>query len=356
MTPQPDSIFHKLVENQHMALMLFNAELKLVYANPACEMLFEISMRHLMERSISEIIKCEDKDAQTTLLEVIKRRTPYTGREIGISTPNKQLTVDCSVIPVIDPDFGDILIIEMQQVDRQMRITYEERLISQQQASRELIRGLAHEIKNPLGGLRGAAQLLQSELDSKELTEYTEVIIAEADRLRNLVNRMLGPNQLPHLESLNIHEVLERVRQLIKVESGDGLDIVRDYDPSIPKLEGDKDQLIQALLNIASNAAHAVNNEGQLIFRTRIKRQFTIGQQRHDLVVQIEIEDGGPGIPENIRNTLFLPMVSASNGGIGLGLSISQSLVARHNGLIECNSKPGQTIFTIYLPLELAAA
>ena len=241
---------------------------------------------------------------------------------------------------------------ELQQVDRQVRISHEEQLISQQQASQELLRGLAHEIKNPLGGLRGAAQLLEMELDNAELKEYTGVIINEADRLRNLVDRMLGPSKLPNFAELNIHEVLERVRQLVKAESGEQLSIVRDYDPSIPLLKGDSDQLIQALLNIVRNGARALNNRGEMRLRTRVLRQFTLGNKRHRLVAKIEISDNGPGIPHAIRKTLFLPMISASDDGMGLGLSIAQSLIARFHGLIECDSEPGNTTFTIYLPVE----
>jgi two-component system nitrogen regulation sensor histidine kinase GlnL len=233
-----------------------------------------------------------------------------------------------------------------------MRISNEEQLLVQQQSSQELVRGLAHEIKNPLGGIKGAAQLLDLELED-DLREYTRVIIGEADRLKNLVNRLLGPNQLPKVAELNIHEVLERVRQLLKVEYGDRLNLVFDYDPSIPSIVGDAEQLIQAILNIAKNAARELDEEGELMFRTRILRQFTIGSQRHRLVAQIDIEDNGPGIPDELRETVFLPMVSGSAEGVGLGLSISQSLVARHNGLIEFESKPGKTVFTVYLPVEL---
>ena len=197
-----------------------------------------------------------------------------------------------------------MLLVELQQIDRQIRITHEEQLILQQQAAQELVRGLAHEIKNPLGGIRGAAQLLELELDEEELKDYTRVIMKEADRLRNLVNRLLGPNQLPKVEEINIHEVLERVRQLLRVEHGNNLVIHFDYDSSIPTIMGDTDQLIQALLNIAKNAARVLGDDGELMLRTRILRQFTIGSQRHKLVAEIDIEDNGPGIPEALREAV----------------------------------------------------
>jgi two-component system, NtrC family, nitrogen regulation sensor histidine kinase GlnL len=244
-----------------------------------------------------------------------------------------------------------LTIVELQQVDRQLRIRRETQLIRQQAATRDLVRGLAHEIKNPLGGLRGAAQLLAAELPEPELQEYTYIIIEEADRLQTLVNRMLGPNRRPDFRPLNVHHVLERVRSLVLAEPDHHqLHIVRDYDPSIPDLIGDMDQLIQAVLNIVKNAAKALHGEGEIQLRTRVARNFTIGNERHRLVAHVEIQDDGPGIPSEISDTLFLPMVT-SGDGMGLGLSIAQSLITQHRGLIECHSRPGHTVFTILLPV-----
>jgi two-component system nitrogen regulation sensor histidine kinase GlnL len=220
-----------------------------------------------------------------------------------------------------------------------------------------LVRGLAHEIKNPLGGLRGAAQLLARELASEQLADYTNVIIEEADRLRNLVDRLLSAPRRITREPVNIHEVLERVRHLVEAESHGALSIQRDFDPSIPELHGDREQLIQAVLNVARNARQALAREvprsvPQLGFRTRAQRQFTIGSQRHRLVCQVEISDNGPGVPPELLETLFLPMVSGRADGTGLGLAIAQSIINQHQGLIECRSRPGQTTFTLLLPLE----
>jgi two-component system nitrogen regulation sensor histidine kinase GlnL len=215
-----------------------------------------------------------------------------------------------------------------------------------------MVRGLAHEIKNPLGGLRGAAQLLERELDSEELKEYTRIIIGEADRLRQLVNRMLGPNSRPNRSLVNIHHVLEHVRSLVKAEADSRLVVTRDYDPSIPELEADRDLLIQAVLNVVRNAVQAISACGEIILRTRAQRQFTIGHSRHRLVLRVDVIDNGPGIAPNISETVFFPMVTGRPDGTGLGLSIAQSLVNLHNGVIECESKPGRTQFTILLPME----
>ena len=240
----------------------------------------------------------------------------------------------------------------MHQVDRQLRISREEHLLSQHQATQALIKGLAHEIKNPLGGLRGAAQLLERELPDPALREYTRIIIDEADRLQALMNRMIGPSRMPTRARVNIHNVLEHVRGLVLAEYPSGPLVLRDYDPSIPELTADQDRLIQAFLNIARNAAAATGVDGQLELRTRVLRQFTIGSRRHRLVLLTEISDNGPGIPEEIKDRIFFPMVSGHPSGTGLGLAIAQELINQHGGLIEYESRPGNTRFYVYLPLE----
>jgi len=232
-----------------------------------------------------------------------------------------------------------------------LRISREENQLAQQEATQKILRGLAHEVKNPLGGLRGAAQLLERQLDSEDLKEYTRVIIDEADRLQKLVNRILGPNNLPNKRSINIHHVLEHIRSLLMAEGEQHTDIQRDYDPSIPDLAADSDQLIQALLNIARNACQALDDEGSITFRTRIERKYTIGKHRHDLVARVEIIDNGPGIPADMQDKIFFPMVTGRAEGTGLGLSITQSLIQQHDGLIEVNSVPGRTVFTVLLPI-----
>jgi two-component system nitrogen regulation sensor histidine kinase GlnL len=262
------------------------------------------------------------------------------------------ITVDCTVSALLERETVVELLVELRQVDRQLRINREESLLAQQNTARALVRNLAHEIKNPLGGLRGAAQLLEREFQDDSLKEYTRIIIGEADRLRNLVDRMLGPTHPPMYSRINIHEVLERVRSLVAAECGPGLRIERDYDPSIPPVTGDSDQLIQALLNIVRNAVQALENQGLIILRTRVRRQYTIGHQRHKLVACLEVIDNGPGIPKERLQEIFYPMISGRPQGTGLGLSIAQNLVNQHGGLIECRSRPGETVFTVLLPLE----
>lgn len=348
--PSPDSFEQRVLGNLSTAVLLFDASLHLTYINPAGEMLFAISARQLLGQPVNNLFVCTEQHAARHIARAMETGRVLTEREITLLMAGREVTVDCTVVPFSDPEGG--LLLELQQVDRQLRISREERLLSQHEATRDLVRGLAHEIKNPLGGLRGAAQLLAAELPTAELREYTEVIISEADRLQSLVDRLLGPNTPAVFGEVNVHQVLERVRQLVQAESGPGLTLVRDYDPSIPPLRADADQLIQAFLNLVRNAARALKNEGRIVLRSRVQRQFTIGSQRYRLVAQIDVIDNGPGIPEELRERLFYPLVSGSVEGAGLGLSIAQSLVHRHQGLIECTSKPGETVFTVLLPVE----
>jgi two-component system nitrogen regulation sensor histidine kinase GlnL len=248
-------------------------------------------------------------------------------------------------------------VVELLPLEAQTRQDREERLIGQAEANKELIRNLAHEIKNPLGGIRGAAQLLEMEIDARELKEYTRVIIHEADRLQTLVDRLLAPHRRPHLVGdVNIHEVCERVRSLIVAEFPRGLDAARDYDTSIPEFRGDREQLIQAVLNVAHNACEALADriaagDAKLTFKTRIARQVTFGKQRYRLALELHVIDNGPGVPEAIRDRIFFPLVSGREGGSGLGLTLAQTFVQQHHGLIECESVPGKTDFKILIPL-----
>jgi two-component system nitrogen regulation sensor histidine kinase GlnL len=258
---------------------------------------------------------------------------------------------------VAPSDQPDEVIVELLPVEQQTRQEREERLLDQAQANKELIRNLAHEIKNPLGGIRGAAQLLEMELDSKELSEYTQVIIHEADRLQTLVDRLLAPHRRPHVVGdVNIHEVCERVRALILAEFPKGLKVVRDYDISIPEFRGDREQLIQAVLNIAHNAAQALQEriaqgDGQIILKSRILRQVTFGKQRYRLALELHVIDNGPGVPDSIKDRIFFPLISGREGGSGLGLTLAQTFVQQHHGMIECDSEPGRTDFKILIPL-----
>ena len=352
-TPQHiDGIQRTIIDNLSTSVLLLDHNLSIQYLNPAGENLFHISKKRARSLNLHNLIFIEDYFVNR-LKQVINDLQPFSEHEVSLKiSAEKTVTIDYKVTPIITPGKDKLLLIEINHMDRQLRIAREEKLLNEQSATRNLIRGMAHEIKNPLGGLRGAAQLLERELPSDELKEYTQIIIGEADRLQNLVDRMLGPNNLPKFQTINIHQVLEHVRQLVQAESPDTLHFNLDYDPSLPELNADPDLLIQAILNITRNAAAAMSNAGDITFKTRPQRHFTIGHKHHRLVMQIDIIDNGPGIPPELIDQIFYPMVTGRADGTGLGLSIAQSLINQHKGLIECQSEPGNTVFTIYLPLE----
>ncbi|MGV6826902.1 MAG: nitrogen regulation protein NR(II) [bacterium] len=343
----------QILSHMAHAVLVLDTDRRIQYMNAAAENLFEISFRTMKEQPLSRVLSCNCETMDMPLNQAMEFNQPFTERGVEIVLiSGHKITVDCSLVPMVS-DEGEInFLIEIDQVDRQLRISREEQLINQHEATWDMVRGVAHEIKNPLGGIRGAAQLLSAELNNDEQREYTEVIIAETDRLRNLVDRMLGPNQLPNKQPVNIHAVLDHVCQVVRPKLPDTVQIDADFDPSIPGLLGDKDQLIQAVLNLVNNALEAMHGQGHIVMRTRVLRQFTIGNQRYPLVARIEIIDSGPGIAEEIQSRIFYPMVTNKDEGTGLGLSISQTLINHHGGLIECDSKPGETNFTIYLPIE----
>lgn len=343
-----------LLEALSSAIVVLDDALHVVYMNAAAEMLSSQSQQRALGAPVSRLFSNRSLNRQLKAARGLSEPHAIRGQRV-LLVDGGTITVDCVVTPVQDMDDA-VLLLEFQRMDRQLRIVREEQLLHQQQAVHELVRGIAHEIKNPLGGLRGAAQLLELELQDSELKEYTQIIVSEADRLKHLVDGMLGPGKLPKADSVNIHEVLEHVHQLVKIDvAGDDVQFRRDYDPSIPEFMGDRDQLVQVCLNIVNNAVRAVRNHegaGTVWLRTRVLRQFTINQQRHRLVLRAEICDDGPGIPESLCDKIFLPMVSGHEDGSGLGLSIAQSLLRRHGGLIQCDSEEGRTCFYILIPLE----
>lgn len=348
----PKSLPQQLLENLNTAVLLVDGNLMLSAINPAGEMLFETGSRQATGQPLTHLLP-HNQALIEAMHQTLVSGHPFTEHGLRLGVPvNRWITVDCTVTPVLRADGDGELILEINPIDRLLRLAREESRHDQHAASRAVIRGLAHEIKNPLGGLRGAAQLLERELPSESLKEYTRIIIHEADRLRNLVDRMVGPNTPLRKKPMNIHRVMDHVRSLILAEVPAGIHLERDYDPSLPEFPADAEQLTQAVLNIARNAVQALNQEGTIEFRTRIERQFTIGQRRHRLVVRAEIEDNGPGIPEELREHIFYPMVTSKPNGTGLGLSIAQDIVDQHGGIIECSSRPGRTIFRIYLPLD----
>lgn len=332
------------------AVILVDDKLRMVYANPAAEDLFAFSLKNVARQPLTQLF-ADAGEFIASLNSARSNNWSYTGRDLTLTRPgHPSLQLNCLVTPTGDAIAR--LLIEFRPIDQQIKIAREQRQMDQQRANRELIRNLAHEIRNPLGGLRGSAQLLERELERPELREYTQVIIKEADRLQALMDRLLTPHKPPLVAALNIHEVLERVRSLVLAEFPDGIRIHRDYDASLPDLHGDKEQLIQAVLNIARNAAQALEGKGQIEFRTRAARQVTLAKQRYRLALELHVIDDGPGIPEELRERIFYPLVSGRDGGSGLGLTLSQTFVQYHHGTIECESKPGRTCFTIMLPLE----
>jgi two-component system nitrogen regulation sensor histidine kinase GlnL len=315
------------------------------YANPAAESLLATGAKSLLGQPFPGLF-AERESLAGSLREASTVHWDYSTQTITYSRAGREpLPLACSLTRIETQ--GLTLLAELRPIEQQLRMAREERLVFEQQANRELIRNLAHEIKNPLGGLRGSAQLLERELDKAELREYTQVIIKEADRLQSLMDRMLTPHRAPRIEPVSIHEVLERVRSLLRAEFG--IEAQRDYDPSLPDLVGDREQLIQAVLNIARNAAQVGSRT--IVLRTRAVRQITIVRQRHRLALELQVVDDGPGVPAEIQEKVFNPLVSGRQGGTGLGLSLAQTFVQYHKGVIEFESRPGRTTFRILLPL-----
>ena len=341
---------HAGLELLSTAVLMLDEELQVTYANPAAETLLAHGRKHLIGAPLEKSLPGNG--------ELVERLRQALGAEAGLNEHDLELEVSgepVHVSCVITPaDSGDaVLLVELRELEQQRRIAREAKILEQQQANRELIRNLAHEIKNPLGGIRGAAQLLERELTDAELREFTQVIVKETDRLQSLMNRLLTPSRLPQVGPMNIHEVVERVRTLIEAEFP-GLTVKRDYDASLPDLDGDREQLIQAILNVARNAAQAVGGEGEIRFTTRIARQVTVVRRRYRHAIAVSIEDNGPGVPPELAERIFYPLVSGREGGTGLGLSLAQSFVSQHDGTIEFESRPGETRFTILLPLRAA--
>ncbi len=337
-----------LIENLTTVVAVLDTSLRVVYLNAAAEELFGASLRQAERISLQSLLPGAEK-LLTSLQLVLETQASRIEHEISLYVPSRgEIQVEVAITLLPQEQDEARLLLEIIRGDFQYRVSRDEQLQMQQQ----VMRGLAHEIKNPLGGLRGAAQLLEKQLDSAELKEYTNIIIDEADRLQNLMARMLGPHQLAENTHFNIHEVLQRVRQLVEIECDTRLKLVGDYDPSVPDLYANFDQLLQIILNIARNAVQALNGIGEIVLRTRVRRNFTIGQQRHRLVVCIEIEDNGPGIPKNLQDTIFYPLVTSRSEGTGLGLYLAQNLAQRNHGAIEYVSRPGKTTFSLFFPLE----
>jgi len=334
------------------AVLLLDAAGRVTHANPAAENLFELSRQKFLRHTLADVF-----GANTALAHAIARANAsgasYTEQELELGVPGKpKLHLTCTVSSIDTPQAAWLL--EFRHIDQQLKIAREERLNEQQQANRELIRSLAHEIKNPLGGIRGAAQLLERELDRPQLVEYTQVIIGEADRLRALVNRLLAPHRAPSYRRINIHEVLVRVKGVVQAEFP-AIPIACDFDTSLPEFDADHEQLTQAALNVVRNAAQALAGHPvslpEIRLVTRVARGVTLGRKLHRLALAVAVEDNGPGVPEHLRKRIFFPLVSGREGGSGLGLTIAQTFVTQHGGTIGCETAAGRTVFTILLPM-----
>ncbi|HUW97432.1 MAG TPA: nitrogen regulation protein NR(II) [Acidiferrobacter sp.] len=341
-----------ILENLTTAVVVVDEALRVRVVNPAGEMLFELSAKQMLGQDLPRLWP-QTGSLASLFADALDNAHSFIRRGLPLPLPGREVTVDITVTTLLGYDDtgegGRALLLELNQIDRFRRLAQEEEIMDRHQAQRAVVRGLAHEIKNPLGGLRGAAQLLERKLSESE-REYTRIIIREADRLQGLVDRLTGPNR-PYLQAqVNIHHVFEHVRSLIQAEVGTDVSFRRDYDPSLPEFEGDPDQLVQAILNLVRNSVQAGGTH--ICLRSRIERQFTIGQRRHRLVLRAEIEDDGPGVPPQLRDTLFYPMITGRAEGTGLGLSIGQDIARRHGGLIEYTSRPGRTVFMLFLPLR----
>ena len=356
-SPRSEPVQQVVINSLNTAIVLLNHELEVMLINQAAESLLDLSEKQVLGQKLPAKLPGW-KDVESLLYESLQTDQIYTKRQNQIQLAGSHsVTVDFTITPISDNEWPRLLI-ELTPIDRYLRIDRDALTREQQAATRQIMRGVAHEIKNPLGGIRGSAQLLAAELPDPSLNEYTEIIIEETDRLKTLVDRMLGPNTPSTMEPGNIHEILEKVRRLIELEVDYPLEVTRDYDPSIPDLLIDSDLMFQAILNILRNAMQAMDNRdnARMVLKTRTERQFTIAGLRHRNVLRIQIIDNGPGIPPHLKDHLFLPMISGRPSGTGLGLSLAHTIIHQHRGVIELNSEPGHTEFTIIIPLEIATS
>lgn len=350
---QSDALYKSLLDTLSTAVVLLDTDLMIEYINPAAETLFNISATRLEGKPLADFF-AQPERTNKALSRMLKSNQPFTQREAKLNLQGEIINVDYTATPLDD---NNRLIIELLPTDRLMQINREKALLSAHSTSQNLIRGLAHEIKNPLGGIRGASQLLAQEIGSdNEIHEYTEIISYEVDRLCNLVDQLLGPSRLPSFKETCIHEITEHVAALVEVEVGNRLVVERDYDPSIPHIECDREQLIQALLNIIRNAVQVLieseTKNPTITLRSRIQRNFTIDHTNHRVICQLDVIDNGPGIPEEIADRIFFPMITGRAEGTGLGLPIAQSAINLHHGLIKHFREDNLTWFSIFLPLR----
>ena len=343
-----------LLDALSTGIIVLDAQLCAIYANVAAQDVLAFSVNQARGRPFTDFLHDAD-GLKANLRRALDTGAGLTDRELMLrpaSMPRESRTLDVTITPVEGQVTGIHLLLELADATQRQRISRENDLLARLDGSRLMIRQLAHEIKNPLGGLRGAAQLLERELPAAALKEYTQVIIGEADRLAALVDSIAGPGRAPQRSLLNVHEICEHVYRLLRAEAGEEVVVDRDYDPSLPNAWLDRNQVIQALLNVTRNALQALGRRGHIVLRTRALGNVSIGSVRHRLVATVQVEDDGPGVPEELRSSLFYPLVTGRPDGTGLGLAVAQELVCRNGGLIEFDSEPGRTVFTLLLPLE----
>ncbi len=346
----PTESFAALLDALATALAIIDARGGVEYLNAAAQTLLAVGINQARGRPLADLVR-EPAPVEAIVARARTSSEPIAHRELRIepvARADSHFVVDCTATPLD----AERVLLEISDTTRQQRISRDTALLAQLGGNRLMVRQLAHEIKNPLGGLRGAAQLLERELPTEPLREYTRLIIREADRLRTLVDNLLGPGGLPHKTHVNPHELVEHVYQLLRSDAPDGVAILRDYDPSLPPVFVDRDQMVQAMLNLGRNAVQALGDSGRLTLRTRAVVNATIATRRHRVVASIQFEDNGPGVPPELADTIFYPLVTSRAGGTGLGLAVAQELATRHGGLIEFDSRPGHTLFTLLLPLD----
>jgi len=343
-----------ILDSLSSGVILVDQHLLIVALNPAAENILGVSQKRAPGRSLLQLV--DDEPEMRDILTRVLDSGDHYANEMKLAPTevhSEERIVDCRVSPIVTDDA--CLLVEMTDVTRRAQISRENALIIQHGAGRQMIRQLAHEIKNPLGGIRGSAQLLERQLHDAELREYTDVIISETDRLAGLVDRLLGPGGPSNKQAVNVHELLEYVVRIIQAEDRRGFSVRRDYDAGLPQIDLDHDQMVQALLNLVRNAVAALDGQGTLTLRSRAVTNFTIGEHRHRVIASIEIEDDGPGIPADMQDSVFYPLVTSRPEGTGLGLPVAQELLSRHGGLIEFESRPGRTVFLVRIPLQQTA-
>ena len=350
-----DPMTNSMLSNLSTGILFLDVDLKVLFCNQAVESLLQESHSQLRNNPLSDSIANSD-ELEELATSAVQSNQLITKRNLELLLPGRDnVIVDITVTPIME---SDQVLIELIAMDRYLRINRDAAIKEHHEVTRQMVRSLAHEIKNPLGGIKGSAQLLEKELSNPDLSEYTSIIIEETDRLTTLVDRMLGPRNIPQPRSTNIHEILERAAKLVELEASKSLIVSRDYDPSIPELNLDPELMLQALLNVTRNAMQILTHtpHPSITLSTRIERQFTISGTRHKVVLRIDIRDNGPGIPAEIQEHLFYPMISAREGGTGLGLTFAHSIINQHSGLIDFESSAGETTFSIFIPLNETTA